>query len=206
MNVALTYFLMTALIINLSPGPAMMFVLQQSQRYGLRAGLLATLGVELGVLIYVFLTALGVSAVFERYPSVYFLIQIIGALYLLYLAYQSWPRSSDNIDSPQSLGNGAFLKGLFINLTNPKIVIFFLSLLPQFVSADSETNNLILYGLIFSLGGVLVNSAVALLSGKVSRLMDNAKWFDYVPPILFLAVSIYSIFGRLIPTLLSGTI
>ena len=91
------YFLITVFVINLSPGPAMMFVLQQSQRNGVRMGLLAALGIEVGVFIYVILTAFGISAIFERYPAVYNGIQICGAIYLLYLAYQSWPRKGSDL-------------------------------------------------------------------------------------------------------------
>lgn len=176
----------------------MMFVLQQSQRNGVRMGLLAAFGIEVGVFIYVILTALGISAVFELYPAVYSGIQICGAIYLLYLAYQIWPRKRADLSIPQISGYGAFSRGLFINLTNPKIVLFFLSLLPQFIPAGSSTETFIVYGVIFNIGGVLVNGAVAILSGFVSRLLKESKWYDYVPPILFIVISIYSIVNRLI--------
>ena len=198
MNSLFVYFLITVFIINISPGPAMMFVLQQSQRNGVRMGLLAAFGIEVGVFIYVILTALGISAVFELYPAVYNGIQICGAIYLLYLAYQIWPRKNADLSIPQISGYGAFSRGLFINLTNPKIVLFFLSLLPQFIPAGSSTETFIVYGVIFNIGGVLVNVAVAILSGFVSRLLKESKWYDYVPPILFIVISIYSIANRLI--------
>ena len=198
MNSLFIYFLITVFIINISPGPAMMFVLQQSQRNGVRMGLLAAFGIEVGVFIYVILTALGISAVFELYPAVYSGIQICGAIYLLYLAYQIWPRKSADLSIPQISGYGAFSRGLFINLTNPKIVLFFLSLLPQFIPAESSTETFIVYGVIFNIGGVLVNGAVAILSGFVSRLLKESKWYDYVPPILFIVISVYSIVNRLV--------
>ncbi|MCY4032997.1 MAG: LysE family translocator [Hyphomicrobiales bacterium] len=198
MNSLFVYFLITVFIINISPGPAMMFVLQQSQRNGVRMGLLAAFGIEVGVFIYVILTALGISAVFELYPAVYNGIQICGAIYLLYLAYQIWPRKNADLSIPQISGYGAFSRGLFINLTNPKIVLFFLSLLPQFIPAGSSTETFIVYGVIFNIGGVLVNVAVAILSGFVSRLLKESKWYDYVPPILFIVISVYSIANRLI--------
>ncbi|MCY4039285.1 MAG: LysE family translocator [Hyphomicrobiales bacterium] len=198
MNSLFVYFLITVFIINISPGPAMMFVLQQSQRNGVRMGLLAAFGIEVGVFIYVILTALGISAVFELYPAVYNGIQICGAIYLLYLAYQIWPRKNADLSIPQISGYGAFSRGLFINLTNPKIVLFFLSLLPQFIPAGSSTETFIVYGVIFNIGGVLVNVAVAILSGFVSRLLRESKWYDYVPPILFIVISVYSIANRLI--------
>ncbi|MEP2781310.1 MAG: LysE family translocator [Pseudoruegeria sp.] len=196
MDMLFLYFLMTVMIINLSPGPAMMFVLQQSQRSGIRTGTSAALGVELGVFIYVILTAFGVSAIFARFPTVYTGIQLAGAAYLLYLAYLSWPRGGDVEDAPQTSGRGAFIKGMFINLTNPKIVLFFLSLIPQFVPSGANVETFILYGIIFNIGGAIVNVSVALLSGYAAGLLQNSRWFDYVPPILFVAIALFSISER----------
>ncbi len=193
------YFLLTVLIINISPGPAMIFVLQQSQKNGMKAGLVAALGIEIGVFIYVILTAFGVSIVFKEYPSVYTGLQLIGAAYLLYIAYLSWPRknaSSGPATEAHPNHKGTFLKGTLINLTNPKIALFFLSLIPQFVPQGSNAMTFVLYGLIFNVGGILVNFSVALLADKVNRLLRKAAWFDYVPPVLFLVIVVLSIRSR----------
>ncbi|MDF7674310.1 LysE family translocator [Acetobacteraceae bacterium ESL0709] len=191
-------FLGTVFIINISPGPAMMFTLHQSQTNGLKSGLLAALGVECGVFIYVILTALGIAAFFSRYPTLYMIFQLTGAFYLLYLAYKSWPRAGEAHKSGLGAGgHKAFLKGLLINLTNPKIVLFFISLIPQFVPPASGPERFILYGLIFNAGGLTVNLSVALLANTVSQWLKNARWFDYVPPLLFTAISFYTIISRL---------
>ncbi len=192
-------FLLTVAIINASPGPAMMFVLQQSQRYGLRAGFSAALGIEVGVFIYVILTALGIGAVFHLYPSLYRGLQLAGAAYLIYLAIMAWPRKSSDAPSAHqatAAKSGAFLKGLLINITNPKIVFFFLSIIPQFVPADAQTSTFIAYGMIFNIGGIIVNFSVAALSDRVSEALQKAKWFDYVPPILFFVIAVIAIAGR----------
>jgi len=198
-NSLFIYFLLTVLIINISPGPAMMFVLQQSQKNGMKAGLVAALGIEVGVFIYVILTAFGVSAVFKEYPSVYTGLQLIGAAYLLYIAYLSWPRrnaSSGSTTESRRNHKGTFLKGVLINLTNPKIALFFLSLIPQFVPQGSNAMTFVLYGLIFNVGGILVNFSVALLADKVNSLLRKATWFDYVPPVLFFVIAVLSIKAR----------
>lgn len=199
MDILFIYFLLTAFIINISPGPAMMFVLHQSQKHGRKAGLFAALGIEIGVLIYVLLTAFGVSAIFKEYPSVYTGLQLIGAAYLLYIAYLSWPRkkaSSGPVAESRPNHKGTFLKGVLINLTNPKIALFFLSLIPQFVPQGSNAMTFVFYGLIFNFGGIMVNFSVALLADKVNRLLRKAAWFDYVPPILFIVIAVISIKAR----------
>ena len=198
MDSLLVYFLITVFIINISPGPAMMFVLQQSQRNGVRMGLVAALGIEVGVFIYVILTALGIGVVFTQYPILYNAIQICGAIYLLYLAYQSWPRQDESIETPNDSTHSVFIRGLFINLTNPKIVLFFLSLLPQFIPAGSPAESFILYGIIFNIGGIIVNGAVALASAVVALWLKSARWYNYVPSILFVVISLYSIAQRLL--------
>lgn len=199
MDSQFAYFLMTVFVINIAPGPAMMFVLQQSQRNGLRAGLSAALGIECGVFTYVVLTALGITALFKSYPNVYSAIQIAGIIYLIYLAFLAYPRNS-NVDKGEMkdpVRKKIFLKGFLINITNPKIALFFISLIPQFVPVGSDVKLFIIYGLIFNVGGIIVNFSVAFLSHRAARLLSAFKWFDYVPPLLFIAIAVISIVARL---------
>ena len=176
----------------------MMFVLQQSQRNGLAAGLVAALGIEVGVFIYVILSALGIITIFNLYPPVYRLIQLVGAAYLLYLAYLAWPRALKSEAAKVYVSkNGVFLKGVLINLTNPKIVLFFFSLIPQFIPQSNSKMAFILYGMVFNIGGIITNTTVAFLSHRVSRMVTQANWFNYVPPLLFLLIAGVSIAGRI---------
>ncbi|MDD0860764.1 LysE family translocator [Xylella fastidiosa subsp. multiplex] len=194
------YFILTVLMFSISPGPAMMFVLQQSQKNGVKTGLAAVLGTEIGVFIYVILTALGISTVLKQYPSIYTGLQGIGAAYLLYIAYLSWPRQNASNQTPtasRSSYTGTFMQGVLINLTNPKIVLFFLSLIPQFVPRDSNAMTFMVYGLIFNTSGLLVNFSAALLADRVNRMLRNVTWFNYVPPILFISIAVLSMKARL---------
>lgn len=194
-------FLISAFVINLTPGPAMLFCLNQSINFGIKRGLFTVLGLELAITVYVIATAFGLAEVFKNFPYIYKAIQIIGIIYLLHLAYSSWPRriiqrktSSSNISPNDQLKlkvGGGFFKGFLINITNPKIVIFFIGLMPQFIS--DPTNNkfiFLVYGLIFNLGGILVNSTVVILAPKLIKYIksDKKSWFSYVPPILFIII------------------
>jgi threonine/homoserine/homoserine lactone efflux protein len=199
MDYSILSFIVTALLINLAPGPAMLFVLNQSQKHGLKSGLFSAAGVETGVIVYLILAAFGLSFFLLEYPKIYQSIQIIGALYLIYLAYSSWPRkkSTPQKTKKKSSHHSVFIKGFFINLTNPKIGLFFISLMPQFVPEQANENPFVflLYGAIFSLGGILTNFSVAIFAEKVNNLLKNISWFDYVPPILFILIVLKVIFS-----------
>lgn len=201
MNYNFLTFVITVLIINLSPGPAMIYVINQSSKYGIKAGLKAAAGVEFGVFFYVLLTAFGLMVIFQETPMLYKIIQFMGALYLIYLAYLSWPKRK-SIQSPNILSQNSsesvrhtFSKGILINLSNPKIGLFFVSLLPQFVPSDSHPAWLyfLLYGLIFNFGGICVNVTVGAMARKLKTIIQRASWFDYVPPLLFLSIAVLSI-------------
>ncbi|MDR2308491.1 MAG: LysE family translocator [Paucimonas sp.] len=191
-------FLLAVLIINLAPGPAMLYVMNQSLRHGVRTGLKAAAGVEFGVFFYVLLAAFGLMLIFKEVPLLYRIIQVAGALYLLYLAYQCWPRrsaaASDGEAAPAPAGF-AFGKGMLINLTNPKIGLFFVSLLPQFVPVDAQPAWLyfLIYGLVFNIGGIVVNMTVGLAAHNLRAFIQRSSWFDYVPPVLFLGIALLTL-------------
>ncbi|MDF9619785.1 LysE family translocator [Pseudomonas entomophila] len=193
-------FLLAVLIINASPGPAMLYVMNQSLRHGVRTGLKAAAGVEFGVFFYVLLAAFGLMLIFKEVPLLYRIVQVAGALYLLYLAYTCWPRRSAAGASASGEGTSpparfAFGKGVLINLSNPKIGLFFVSLLPQFVPADAQPAWLyfLIYGLVFNIGGILVNMTVGLAAHNLRAFIQRSSWFDYVPPVLFLAIAVLTL-------------
>jgi threonine/homoserine/homoserine lactone efflux protein len=184
------YFAGTVLTINLAPGPAMLYVLKSSVDNGVKAGASAALGVESGVLFYVIATSLGLGYLLSQYPSAYRLLQLAGAAYLLYLAYKAWPRKApqNQVQQGAAREENYFLKGIFVNLTNPKIGLFFVSLMPQLLPAGAPPSQFLIYGLCFNLGGLLVNGSVALFSSSAKRIIRRIAWFDYLPPLLFVLI------------------
>lgn len=203
MSYGLLGFVLTALVINISPGPAMLYVMDQSLKFGVRAGLRAAAGVELGVLFYVLLAAFGLVVIFKEVPLLYGGLQLAGAMYMVYLAYCAWPRDipgerSEGGRKPVQTTNHAFGKGVLINLSNPKIGLFFFGLLPQFVPEDASSAWMyfLLYGLIFNISGVLVNITVGLAAHSIRHRIVGATWFRYLPPVLYVSIAVFALVER----------
>lgn len=133
---ALPTFLLTALLIELTPGPNMAYLALLSGLEGRRAGFAATAGVALGLLVVGVIAALGVAALLTASPLAYAALRWAGALYLLWLAYEAWQSarevSPETAGAPQSPARH-FRRGLLVNLLNPKAALFFIAILPSFV-------------------------------------------------------------------------
>ena len=139
-DTSLVLFIVTVLAVNLSPGASMLFVFKQSNNLGIKHGIMAVAGVEFGVFIYVIIASLGLGSLLIANKLFFEILQVIGAIYLIYLAYSSWPKrnkhqssAKENQVTPKKVYRNpifSFIQGMVINLTNPKILIFFLSLPP----------------------------------------------------------------------------
>lgn len=193
------YFAITALAIHLTPGPAMMYCINSSITHGKRAGIAAAIGIELGTFIYVVTTGLGLSALILSSPLLYSGLKTLGALYLLYLAYRAFPRKNIIVNY-KSLGskNSKFCGGLILNLTNPKMLLFFCTLLPQFIPATHRTIGIFfLLGLSFNFSGLIVNVLAAIFGYDLKRYLINSpriiRVFRYMPSTIFFLVAAFSL-------------
>ncbi len=135
LNESLT-FLGVALLLGVTPGPDNVFVLMQSATHGRRAGLLVTLGLCTGLLAHTPAVALGLAAVLAASATAFTVLKLAGAAYLLYLAWGAWRAPVGNMGgetlAPVQPGR-MYMRGVLMNLSNPKVAIFFLAFLPQFV-------------------------------------------------------------------------
>lgn len=181
--VTLLAFVPAALALNLTPGADMMFTLGQSLRGGVRVGQAANLGIALGGLVHVLVAGLGLGALVAAHPGIFDVIRWVGVTYLLWLAVQSLRAgfSDPSVDAKgaKTTPARALRQGLFVNLTNPKIVLFVLAFLPQFVDPahGSILGQFLILGAILSLGGLLVNGVVALAAGgAATRLLRSARF------------------------------
>jgi len=174
----LTLFSIASLALALAPGPDNIFVLTQSALHGPRAGLLITLGLCTGLLVHTATVALGVAAIFQTSAAAFTLLKTIGAAYLLYLAWQAW-RAGTLTETAASLlhTRKLYSRGIIMNITNPKVAIFFLAFLPQFAdpSRGSVTMQLLQFGALFIIATLLVFGAIALSAGYLGGRLKRSQ-------------------------------
>ena len=176
-------FFSVALLLALAPGPDNLFVLMQSATGGRRAGFAVVAGLMLGVLVQTLAVALGLAAVFAASATAFTLLKFAGAAYLVYLAWGAWRAPAAALGAPGSAAPAQpwprlLLRGVLMNLSNPKVVLFFLALLPQFVQPGRGpvALQLLWFGALFIVAGSLVFGAVVLVAAALrARLAGSAR-------------------------------
>ncbi len=179
----LLLFFISAVALALSPGPDNIFVLTQSALYGKKAGILVTLGLCTGLIAHTAAVTLGVAAIFQASALAFNLVKLAGVLYLLFLAWGAFRASASKIDAKgDSTTEGAHLyyRGVLMNITNPKVAIFFLAFLPQFTNPanGSITLQMLTLGGVFMVAAMLTFGAISLAAGFLGSWLkesDNAQ-------------------------------
>jgi threonine/homoserine/homoserine lactone efflux protein len=178
---ALTSFFALSVLLGMAPGPDNIFVLTQSALRGRSAGIVVTLGLCTGLIVHTAAVALGVAAIFQASAAAFTALKLAGAGYLLYLAWQAFRASAAGIriGSAGTLGRAQlYRRGILMNVTNPKVSIFFLAFLPQFAdpARGSVALQIAVLGGVFIAATLLVFGAIALLAGAIGRrLTQSAK-------------------------------
>ena len=176
----LATFSTASILLALAPGPDNIFVLTQSALHGRIAGLLVTLGLCTGVLVHTTAVAYGVAAIFQVSAVAFTMLKLFGAGYLLYLAWHAFRASAETIaaaDSTSLRPAKLYRRGIIMNVTNPKVSIFFLAFLPQF--ADPNRGSLTLQMLL--LGGVFIGSTVFIFGGIAMMAGTLGGWLNRSP-------------------------
>ncbi len=196
-------FSSASFLLALAPGPDNLFVLSQSALLGAKKGLLVVLGLCLGLVLQTLAAALGLGIVVTTIPTLFWFIKILGAIYLLYLAYLSLKslRAKASLKQGVVLSNRALvLRGLIMNITNPKVQIFFLAFFPQFIAKDTKGLALVLQmieqGLIFMLMTFIVFGAIALFAGFLSDRLRSQKFLfmiNLISAILFVSLALLTL-------------
>nr|WP_255572984.1 LysE family translocator [Hanstruepera marina] len=170
----------------ISPGPDNIYVLTQSVVNGSKYGLATTAGLISGCIIHTTLLAFGVSVIIRESETLFFAIKLLGALYLVYLAYKVYKSSSaihlSNGYIPKKSLIQLFKQGFIMNVLNPKVTIFFLAFFPGFLFSDTLSTVLQFYvlGFVFMAVSLIIFSFIALLAGKISDYIKSHKNLGFV--------------------------
>ena len=199
-------FFIAALVVAAAPGPDNLFVLAQSATHGAKAGFCLICGLCTGVVVQTCLLVAGVSALIAASPKAFFVMQCLGAAYLLYLAYKSFRVRAETVklnENGETLPlRKLYLRGVIMNLTNPKVILFLLSFIPPAVKMDSPLNptlQMVILGAEFILATFIVFGSVAFLAGTVKKFLLNSpkanrnlNWFSGAV-FVFLAVALFAL-------------
>lgn len=174
-------FIPTAVLILLIPGPAVLYVVTRSVGQGRGAGLVSAAGLGLGNMFHVVAAALGLSALVASSAIAFSAVKYVGAAYLIFVGVRRLLERSDDeaIERPPRSLRRIFTQGVIVNVLNPKVALFFLAFLPQFVdpSRGSVAWQVFWLGLTFALIGVVTDGAYGMIGGTVGRLLRTSTRF-----------------------------
>lgn len=173
-------FIIASIALSLSPGPDNIFVLTQSAMNGRKAGIFVTLGLCTGLLVHTATVSLGVATIFQSSELAFNILKVVGALYLLYLAWQAFRSSGvkvDEISDKESNWKQLYFRGVIMNITNPKVAIFFLAFLPQFAdpTIGSITVQMIAFGCLFIVTTFFIFCLVAWSAGFLGEWLKGSN-------------------------------
>ncbi len=194
-------FVFAVAALAISPGPDNIFVLMQSVVYGKKYGIATVIGLMTGCIVHTTFIAFGVSALITSQPSLFFGIKILGAIYMLYLAFQLYKSSSDvRLDSnsvEKKTTVQLFRIGFFMNVLNPKVTIFFLALFPGFLFSETLSNVIQFYilGGLFILTSFVIFSTIAMLGGiaseKIQRNKSIQSFLKWLQILVFVGIAVF---------------
>lgn len=178
---SLLSFLGVAVLLTLMPGPDILFVLAQSMSQNRQAGIVTALGLCTGLLVHITAAVVGISALIYQSALAFTVVKYAGAAYLLYLAWKAFQEKGEglSIDKQTTLAYGAlYKKGIIMNVLNPKVSLFFLALLPQFVNsgAGSVPWQMLLLGVVFLIQAFIIFSLVSWFAEKVGQLLMRSSF------------------------------
>lgn len=208
MDKRLVGFFGCALALGIAPGPDVLFVLTQSLAQGFVAGGLVTLGLCTGLCLHVTLAAFGIAALLQRYPKAFTVVTWFGAAYLLYLAWLTWRGASDapgQTEVAHLAGARLYLRGIVMNILNPKVMLFFLAFVPRFVRPENGhvRRQFLVLGALFAIATLLVFSTVAALGGAISAWLNHVpgayRWLQYASAIVMLLIAAWIAWKNLEP-------
>jgi RhtB (resistance to homoserine/threonine) family protein len=199
-------FLSVSILVNLSPGPDMLYTAARSISQGIKAGVFSTLGIFTGCLFHITAAVFGLSKIIEESVLLFSIIKYAGAAYLVYLGLRALLKRKNNENRITQLSilsyQKIFFQGMITNLLNPKVAIFFLSFLPQFINPHSPylKEQIAFLGLWFDTQGCLILVFVASLTGAFRNMLQHNKnfwaWQEKITGIILIGLGIRIFFSK----------
>lgn len=196
---SLGLFVISGLLLNMTPGADTLYIVHHAT-HGFRKGFYAALGIGAGCIVHALAAALGLSALLAASAQAYMVVKWIGAVYLIYLglnmlrsAQKSAPKHAEETIATQSSMSAQqiFWRGFLTNVLNPKVALFFLAFLPQFIAPDAPSHilTMLFLGLVFDINGTLWNIFLAWLASGVAQRFQSLRlyslWFKWAVGVLF---------------------
>jgi threonine/homoserine/homoserine lactone efflux protein len=196
-------FALTALIIEITPGPNMTYLAALSLSGGMRTGFAAVAGIAIGLLTYGIIAALGLAAVIDNSPLLYGLLRWGGVAYLLWLAWEAW--SSERETSPDAADGTdgepwiAFRRGLITNLLNPKAAVFYVAVLPEFIrpGAGSVMSQTLALSVVYVTIATAIHAGIVALAGSLQSMVAASNSRRMIRRLLALALVIIAVWFAL---------
>jgi len=200
-------FMVLTTFVSLAPGPNVMFIMSQAALRGHRAGIMAGFGIQVANLVYFALTALGLGVLMQTSELAFFIVKWAGAACLAFFgaaaiwrSFRGEPLVEPGQPSPViPVGRGAFFDGLMLGLGNPKTIIWFITLLPQFIDANQHVlSQTLVIGTIGTIIDMAIQWMYTHIGGAMSRFLAKPhirKWFERGVGIVFIALALLVAFG-----------
>lgn len=194
-------FACTAILLNLTPGNDMLYVIARSTSQGIMCGIISSLGIMAGCMLHIVAAVLGLSAIIARSAMAFDMIKYIGAAYLIYLGIRGIMSRKKTVTVSSPVNHLSyrhlFWQGAVTNVLNPKVALFFLAFLPQFINISGSVSpslQILFLGTWFNLGGTIVNILVALVFGKAGEWINQSgkfiQWQERVTGFILIALGI----------------
>jgi len=193
-------FALAAILLNLTPGNDMLYVAARSTSQGIKAGIISSLGIMAGCMVHILAAVIGLSAIIAQSALAFNIIKYVGAAYLVYLGIRSIISRKKTFEVKNKMQQQSytriFWQGVITNVLNPKVALFFLAFLPQFINVESKHTALqiLFLGTWFNVGGTLVNIVVAILFGKIGTWLSHSprfiQWQERITGAMLIALGI----------------
>ncbi len=199
------WFILSGWLLNLTPGPDVLYIVSNALRHGTRAGIVAAFGITAGCFVHIFAAGLGVSALLASSATAFNVLKWLGAAYLVYMGIRMLLSKADKVVDIAAISCNAasvqsfraiFFSGFFTNVLNPKVALFFLAFVPQFIApgASHQALAFLILGVLFNLNAIPVNVGYAVLAGWASQrtaaIRTSAHWLGRLAGVMFIGFGI----------------